>query len=325
MPRAKILDAVQPLNAARAIDEAAELLRRGELVAFPTETVYGLGADAFNPAAIGNVFSAKGRPADNPLIVHLATAGEIERCGIVDRRVERLAVELMPGPLTLVIESKASVPEIARAGMRTVAVRIPDHPVALALLARSGPLVAPSANLSGRPSPTTACHVLDDLGGRIPAILDGGPCRIGIESTVLDLSGEQAAILRPGMIEPERIEEVIGERVSKRTAAGDAPKAPGMKYRHYAPAAPIRLVIGEALPEGLGIDDRVMIVTTRRHIDRFPYPLVRLLNEELLYATLREADELGVRGIVVFAAPGDLSAGLLDRISKAAERVEGSE
>lgn len=326
----ELLDAAGP-DAAAAIERAAALLREGGLVAFPTETVYGLGADATNPQAIEGVFAAKGRPADNPLIVHVRDLEGMERCAVTDERVRALALAFMPGPLTLVLPARDTVPPIARAGLPTVALRVPDHPVALALLERTGPLVAPSANLSGRPSPTTARHVLDDLQGRIAAVLDGGPCRVGIESTVLDLSGERPAILRPGIIGAAEIAEVIGgeglvpsdeerEEMASATAGPEshaAPRAPGMKYRHYAPGIPVRLVIADEPPQLLL--SGALLLTTESRVDFFPGVRTELLSESTLYEQFRRAEEEGVEEIVVYAAPGELSEGLLNRVRKAAE------
>lgn len=313
-----ILDATSLDSFDRTIEEGADLLRKGELVAFPTETVYGLGADAFNPRAIESVFLAKGRPSDNPLIVHVASRTDLAACAYIDRRAEILAAEFMPGPLTLVLRSRENIPPVTRAGLPTVALRIPGDPVALALIARTGPLVAPSANLSGRPSPTRAEHVYHDLHGRIAAIIDGGPCRLGIESTVVDLSGEDTVMLRPGLITAMEIERILGQRLASIPADGQAPRAPGMKYRHYAPSVPVRLVIAPeppALSDGL----RRLILTTEQHRELFTESDIRLLSEHDLYAAFRDADRLGLDEVLIYATPGELPAGLLDRIQKAGE------
>ncbi len=233
------------------IGEAVAIIQRGGLVAFPTETVYGLGADAFNEEAVQKVFQAKGRPGDNPLIVHISRPSEI---GQVTSRLSPDLVALIdqfwPGPLTLIVKKKKEVPLITTGGLDTVAVRMPDNPIALELIARSGTAIAaPSANLSGRPSPTKAQHVREDLEGRIDGILLGEDCRVGIESTVLDMSGEHPRILRPGVITAEQIETVIGKKVGvdrslKPQNQEEAPKAPGMKYTHYAPQAEMVVVEG---------------------------------------------------------------------------------
>ena len=234
----------------RALAEAGRRLRAGELVAFPTETVYGLGADATNPAAVRRIFAAKGRPADNPLIVHIE---QVERLREVAATIPGPALELAglfwPGPLTLVLPRRDTIcPEVS-AGLPTVAVRCPEHPVARELIAFADrPVAAPSANLSGRPSPTRAEHVLRDLGGRIPLLLDGGPCRVGVESTVLDLTSRPPVLLRPGGVTLEELRSVLG-RVDLDPGVLGEPhsgpvRSPGMKYRHYAPAAPAWLVEG---------------------------------------------------------------------------------
>jgi L-threonylcarbamoyladenylate synthase len=310
----RALDATDPDNRSLAIEEAARLLLAGELVAFPTETVYGLGASALDERAIARVFEVKGRPLDNPLIVHVADIAAIASVALVDERVERLAAAFMPGPLTLVLPARDAVPASARGGLATVAVRIPDHPVALELLRAAGPLVGPSANVSGRPSPTRAAHVIDDLSGRIAAVLDGGPCRVGIESTVLDLSSGDASVLRPGLVEPAAIEAVLGEKVS--IAGGNDRRSPGTRYRHYAPTAAVRLVLA-AQPPAIAPGARI-VLTTRRHLDRFSGVFVRLLTEERLYALLRDADDAGIEEIVIYAELGELAPGLLDRVTRAA-------
>lgn len=328
----ELLNATQ-FNPSNAIERAAALLRDGLLVAFPTETVYGLGADAINVRAIESVFRAKGRPQDNPLIVHVRDMEWIERCSVTDERVRPLVLAFMPGPLTLVLPARDCIPPSARAGLPTVALRIPDHPVALALLEQTGPLVAPSANISGRPSPTTARHVLADLDGRIAAVLDGGACRVGIESTVLDMSGESPVILRPGVISPQDIARVLGLPEAELLGgvpdsegngggpAGEsgsgAPRAPGMKYRHYAPGIPVRLVIADHPPQLLL--SGALLLTTLPHLAAFPGVRVELLSEATLYEQFRRAEEEGVEELVVYAAPGELPDGLLNRVRKAAE------
>lgn len=231
--------------------EAAEIIRRGGLVAFPTETVYGLGADAFNEAACANIYEAKGRPSDNPLIVHIAEYEAILRL-TDDRnpRMKALADAFWPGPLTMIVKrGRNSVPDAVTGGRDTVAVRWPSHPVAQALIrAAGGYIAAPSANRSGRPSPTKASHVLEDLDGRIDMIIDGGDTQVGLESTIVDLSGEEVRILRPGMIGAEEIAGVLAvPQMPSAAAAQEAEEAlaPGMKYTHYAPKGEMTLVSGD--------------------------------------------------------------------------------
>ena len=224
------------------IREAARVLAAGGLVAFPTETVYGLGADARRADAVRAVFRAKARPADNPLIVHVADLGAArELAADWPPMAHALAGRFWPGPLTLVVPSSPAVTAVARAGLPTVGLRCPDHPVARALLRAAGlPVAAPSANRSGRPSPTTADAVLDDLPEVDGVVLDGGPTGIGVESTVVDVTGERPVLLRPGGLGPEAIEAVVGPLAAPEGA--DRPRAPGMKYRHYAPALPVVLL-----------------------------------------------------------------------------------
>lgn len=231
---------------AEGIREGAELLRAGRLVAFPTETVYGLGANALDAEACAEIYRVKGRPQDNPLIVHVADLKMVD--SLVREWPEaarRCAEKFWPGPLTMVLPKSSAIPASVTGGLDTVAVRFPSHPVAAALIRRAGiPVAAPSANLSGKPSPTMAEHVRLDLDGKIPLILDGGPCTVGLESTVLDVSGEVPAILRPGGVTQENLAELLGPVEVARLREGEKPKSPGMKYRHYAPQARMILFRG---------------------------------------------------------------------------------
>lgn len=234
------------------LESAAGILKRGGLCALPTETVYGLAADGLNPAAVEKIFLAKGRPQDNPLILHIDSLETLDKLcelsGETARRVDQV-VRFWPGPLTLVLPRRPLVPDVVTAGMETVAVRFPANPVARELIRRAGvPLAAPSANTSGRPSPTTAGHVAADLGGKIDCIVDGGPCAVGLESTVLSLAG-RPRLLRPGYITLEQLTQVLGDvevdsAVFQKMKEGQRASAPGMKYRHYAPRAPLTLVRG---------------------------------------------------------------------------------
>ena len=234
------------------MQEAGALIASGELVAFPTETVYGLGGDALHPEAAKKIYEAKGRPSDNPLIIHIAEVSDLERVAKeVPLQAKKLAEAFWPGPLTMVVWKKEEVPYATTGGLETVAVRMPNHPVALELIRKSGKLIAaPSANTSGRPSPTEAAHVMEDLNGRIAMVLDGGTVGIGIESTIIDLTESTPMVLRPGYITPQMLSEVMGEEViidPGILAADDTtkPKAPGMKYKHYAPKADMIIVDGE--------------------------------------------------------------------------------
>lgn len=235
------------------LQEAAELIKRGEVVAFPTETVYGLGADALNAQACRKIFEIKGRPADNPLIVHIAAKEEAVRITRYwPKEADICSEKFWPGPLTLVLPKGRCIPDAVTGGLDTVAVRMPAHPAALALIRSSGcPLAAPSANISGKPSPTDGEHVWRDLQGKIPLIIDAGKCNIGLESTVLDLSGETPTILRPGGVTREELERELG-RVEldkallpeSKSVQAVKPKSPGMKYRHYAPEGELVLLMG---------------------------------------------------------------------------------
>lgn len=233
--------------------DAAEIIAQGGLVAFPTETVYGLGADALHPEASMKIYAAKGRPSDNPLIVHIAKFEDLESIAKeVPEQARKLADAFWPGPLTMIVWKNDKVPYETTGGMDTVAIRMPNHPVALELIRQSGCLIAaPSANTSGKPSPTEAAHVKKDLDGKIPMILDGGAVGIGIESTIIDLTEDTPMILRPGYITQQMLEDVLGEevKVDPGIIASDSlkkPKAPGMKYKHYAPKADLTLVDGES-------------------------------------------------------------------------------
>ncbi len=240
----------QDIQNQQKIETAAKILREGGLVAFPTETVYGLGADALNPAASKKIYEAKGRPSDNPLIVHISCMEDLDKIAVrIPAQAKKLAEHFWPGPLTMIFEKRKIVPAETTGGLSTVAVRMPDHPVARDLIqAAGGYIAAPSANTSGKPSPTRAEHVALDMDGRIPMILDGGAVGIGLESTIVDFSEERPMVLRPGYITPDMIREVIGEVWMDpglvEEDSGIHPKAPGMKYKHYAPKAELILVNG---------------------------------------------------------------------------------
>lgn len=339
-----ITDDRQGIEAIREkIRAAGRIIRQGGLVAFPTETVYGLGADALNPLASGKIYEAKGRPSDNPLIVHISNMEDLDR--IVKKAPEqakKLAEKFWPGPLTMIFEKSDIVPLETTGGLQTVAVRMPNHPAALLLIQSGGGFIAaPSANTSGRPSPTRAEHVAEDMRGRIPMILDGGPVGIGIESTIVDFSEEIPMILRPGYITAEMIQEVIGEiRIDPGLAAEDAkihPKAPGMKYRHYAPRAELTLVEGETGAVVAAINDLVRqrlaegrkagIICTEETRDAYPQGILRSLGtrarEETiahnLFGVLREFDDLEVDVIYSESFSQDhLGRAVMNRLMKAA-------
>ncbi len=235
-----------------SLSYASELLKGGQLVAFPTETVYGLGADALNPEAVLSIFAAKGRPADNPLIVHIFDRNQLEPLCEMPDRAQVLMDAFWPGPLTLLFPRKPAVPDQVTAGLPTVAIRMPSHPVAAALLKTCGlPVAAPSANRSGRPSPTAALHVMEDMDGRIPLILDGGTCDVGLESPVVDLCHGKPVILRPGGVTRDMLESALGEEVDvagsvlRPLQPGEKALSPGMRYKHYAPSGTVTLIEGK--------------------------------------------------------------------------------
>ena len=307
---------------AAAVAKAGDRLRGGNLVAFPTETVYGLGADATSDAAVARIFAAKDRPRFNPLIVHFATLSDAEAEVELDGQAHKLAEAFWPGPLTLVLRRRPSsrLSLLVSAGLDTVAIRAPDHAVAQALIRAAGvPIAAPSANRFGHVSPTTAAHVAASLDGRVWLILDGGPCRCGIESTIVDLSGEEASVLRPGAVTAEALTRVLGAPLISTEAAHDprlpAP-APGMLRRHYAPGRPLRLNASAALPGevliGFGSQAPADCVNLSRAGD---------LTEAAagLFASLRALDRPEVAAIAVMPIPDEgLGRAINDRLSRAA-------
>lgn len=303
-----------------AIRRAAEALRDGKLVAFPTETVYGLGGEATNDRAVAAIYAAKGRPSFNPLIVHVPDSESAARLVQFDARAEKIAARFWPGPLTLVLPRRATlgVSLLASAGLPSLAIRVPDHPVALALLGAVGrPLAAPSANPSGRVSPTTAAHVEEGLGDAVAMILDGGPCRVGLESTVLDLTGRDAVLLRPGGIARETLEPLIGPVQLPDTTSDTAPHSPGRLPSHYAPERPLRIDArearaGEAL---LGFG-----ATQGAALNLSPSGDV-VEAAANLFAMLRALDRAPHNGIAVAPIPEHgLGAAINDRLHRAAHR-----
>lgn len=296
--------------------KAAELLARGEIVAFPTETVYGLGASIFSEKGIEKIFRAKGRPGDNPLIAHICDLSSLDLIAKdIPPLFYRLAERFFPGPLTIVLPKKEQVPSIASGGLDTLAVRMPSHPVALELIKLAGvPLVAPSANLSGKPSSTRVSHVLDDFEGEIAAIVLGEASRFGIESTVIRIVSNGVEILRPGSLPQEEIEEFLKQKVSLFTPKGDYEPlpSPGMKYRHYAPAAKVTLAF--SLEEALACRKKMILANGYcLRGDVFP------LNAASFYSYLRLADSQGYQEIVIVCDPKTVqNKGLMNRIERSA-------
>lgn len=303
------------------IKEAARMLRAGEVVAFPTETVYGLGADAGNPDAVRKIFEIKGRPADNPLIIHL---GDISQAGdfasVIPEPAEKLMKKCWPGPLTMVFAKKPHVPDAVTSGLPTVALRIPDHEMALELIRQSGPLAAPSANRSGKPSPTKAEHVLRDFGRGFP-VLDGGESNVGLESTVLDVSDMPFTILRPGKYTPDQLSAISGADIIMQASRPGTPKSPGVKYTHYKPRAVVQWLDSSA--DGAG--ENTLLITHAASVKGFPHHVHFNKNYELmarqLYDLFRTADYKQIPSITIEPLPENnfhpLIEALRNRIEKA--------
>ncbi len=305
------------------IAQAALLLKEGNVVAFPTETVYGLGASIFQPDAIARIFQVKGRPQDNPLIAHVSSYEQIQRIAHEIPPIFNLLAEaLFPGPLTVVLKRRQDVPSIVSAGLDTIALRMPSHPIARQLIEALGePIVAPSANISGIPSATRCSHVIDDFDGKIAAVIDGGSTQFGIESTVISLVGPIPVLLRPGAISVERIEQVI-QRPVRLACASDlsAPSSPGMKYRHYAPKTPIALFKDSvAMLNALESTQPKMVLSRQPLPFAIPPACHRFaLNASDFYSLLRQADANGYAEILIFCDEQTLAdPALMNRILKA--------
>ncbi len=326
------------------VDSAAELLSAGELLAFPTETVYGLGADALNPRTVNNIFVAKGRPADNPLIIHIADQADLKM--LTDQEISPLIKKVIdqfwPGPLTIVLKKSSLVPEVTTGSLDTVAIRMPNHPIALRLIKEAGvPVAAPSANLSGKPSPTLADHVIEDLAGRIDGILDGGQTGIGLESTVMDLSKEVPTLLRPGGVTYEELTEVLG-RVeidpaveSKLDDISKKAISPGMKYKHYAPQAEVLLLEGDSSKIKRKIKEiinknsnkKIGVMITIESIDDYEQAIVKIMGSrddlskvsQNIFKLLREFDADGVDQILIEGLVTEgLGLAIMNRLRKSA-------
>ena len=320
------------------LNEAAEILRRGGLLGIPTETVYGLGADALNPEAAKRIYAAKGRPQNNPLIIHIPRESWLPRyCREIPAAAYALARRFWPGPLTMILPKKDCVPMETTGGLETVGVRCPDHPVTLEIIRRADvPVAAPSGNLSGRPSPTAAQHMVEDMWGKIDGIVDGGPCGVGVESTIIDLTRTPPRLLRPGGLPLEELQEVLGEiEIDKAVLAelreGERPAAPGMAYRHYAPRAPVTVVTGD--PEtsaayiAAHLQERSGIICFHEFLNDFPGHIVHDLGHasdkseqgRLVFDALRTFDDTDVTEIWA-QCPDDTGLGLAvgNRLKKAA-------
>ena len=325
-------------NTKENIEKAAEIIRRGGLLGIPTETVYGLGANALNADACRRIYEAKGRPQDNPLIIHVPDASWLSRyCEKVPESAYRLAEAFWPGPLTMILPKRGIVPYRTTGGLETVGVRCPNHPVTLAVIAAADvPIAAPSGNTSGRPSPTSAADMLEDMDGKIDGIFDGGPCGVGVESTIIDLTCQPPRLLRAGGLPLEELERVLGtvlvdKCITQLMTDGERPRAPGMKYRHYAPKAPVTVVTGDGkksaayiaahAPEGAGV------ICFSEFRAQFPGCVVHELGPEgdkseqarRVFDALREFDATDVTEIFA-QCPDDAGLGLAigNRLKKAA-------
>ena len=310
------------------INRAAKIIKKGGLVVFPTETVYGLGADATDPVAAKSIFSAKGRPSDNPLIVHIAAPHDAEKYTFTNDVYYKLADAFMPGPLTVVLTSKDSIPEATRGGLSTVAVRCPENRIARDLIKASGvPIAAPSANLSGTPSPTTAKHVIDDMMGRVNMIIDGGSSEFGLESTIVKLDDGAVTLLRPGKITVEQLENIVGavtvaDAVTDKLPEGEKPLSPGMKYRHYAPSSTLELVDGETeqIIEYIRRDakKRAAVIVYEEQLESFRLALP----EAICYTFGKKEDEL-TQAHLLFSLLRDIDKENFDKIYAPLPKMSG--
>lgn len=317
---------------------AADIIRKGGLVAIPTETVYGLGANGLDEQAVIKIFEAKGRPQDNPLILHVAEPAEMEKfCHDIPKSAYLLAEKFWPGPLTMVLPARDIVPRRTTAGLDTVAVRCPDNDTTRQIIRLSGvPIAAPSANISGKPSTTTAQHVFHDHNGKIDAIVDGGPCRVGVESTIVDLTEERPRLLRPGGITPEQLMEVLGDLVIDKAVTAQIDKdavvkAPGMKYRHYAPQEPVVIVAGSREKAAQYIKrhfvpgDRVLCFQEELPLYQDCNPLAYGKESQVetlsagLFAALRELDDASIHQVYARCpVGGGVAYAVQNRLKKAA-------
>lgn len=323
-----------------ALNRAAELVRAGQVVGFPTETVYGLGANALDSDAVLKIFAAKGRPADNPLIVHITDISQIKPLISVEmsRMARRLAEKFWPGPLTMIFPRSPLIPDGVTAGLDTVGIRMPSHPDARRFIEACGcPIAAPSANRSGKPSPTSAKRVMEDMDGRIPMILDGGECQVGLESTVLDMTGDVPRILRPGGVTEEDVARVAGrclvdETVRRPLREDEKPRSPGAKYRHYAPRGALTIFEGE--PDNVaraicqcydGCGRPALILALRDHVHLYGDRRVLAMGSgademaHLVFERLRDADDMGAEYIFSEAvADSGMGLAVMNRLGRAA-------
>ena len=329
---------VKPACAPDCAQLAADIIKAGGLVALPTETVYGLGANGLDPEAVAKIFQVKGRPQDNPLILHIAEPQQLEAlCHHIPQSAWRLAEKFWPGPLTMVLPARDIIPKCTTAGLSTVAVRCPDCEITRQIIQLSGvPVAAPSANISGKPSTTTARHVLDDHNGKIPLIVDGGPCRVGVESTIVDLTEDRPRLLRPGGVTPEQLLEVLGDLVVDKAVTAQIDKdavvkAPGMKYRHYAPQCQVIIVAGSRekaagyIRAHYAPGDRVLCFAEELSLYKGCAPLSYGAEADVstlsagLFAALRELDDPAVQKVYARCpVGGGVAYAVQNRLKKAA-------
>lgn len=336
------VDFENPQNNLEVINKAADILKIGGLVAFPTETVYGLGANALDPVAVKKIYEAKGRPSDNPLIVHISALDELPPLvATIPDNAKRLMSAYWPGPLTIIFKKSDIIPLETSGGLDSVAIRFPENKVAQLIIKQAGiPIAAPSANSSGKPSPTRASHVQYDLEGKIDMIIDGGHCEFGLESTIVDLTGDKPCLLRPGSITLHMLEEVLGEvlvdkAVLTKLTGNEQPKAPGMKYTHYSPTANVTIVRGEIDKMVAGINSLIQqsnsqktgVIATEQTKDKYTNAEVLVIGDRLhpetiasnLFKMLRKCDYLGITQVYVEAFEEDeLGLAIMNRLKKAA-------
>ncbi len=330
----EILDPKAP----ETLAQCADIIRRGDLLGIPTETVYGLGANGLDPDAVLKIFEAKGRPQDNPLILHVSGPEQAETfCRDIPRAAYTLMERFWPGPLTLVLKARDIVPRRTTANLDTVAIRCPDHPVTRGIIRAAGvPLAAPSANISGKPSPTTAAHVYHDMAGKIPAIVDGGSCTVGLESTIVDLTGPTPRLLRPGGITPEQLQEILGDILIDKAVVGEVSaeevvRAPGMKYTHYTPAGEVIIVTGT--PENAAryilrhLTEQDRVLCFREELFLYPADAALSYGSEAqpetlargLFGALRELDRASIKTIYARCpSGGGVTYAVANRLKKAA-------
>ena len=320
----------------KTLTRAGEILRRGGLVVFPTETVYGLGADALDADAAKKIYAAKGRPSDNPLIVHIADPADADKYAVVGEAYKRLAKAFMPGPLTVILPKRDCIPMTVTGGLDSVGLRCPENPIARRMIAAAGvPIAAPSANISGKPSPTSAEHVRFDMDGKVDMILDGGECTVGLESTIVKVEGDKLTLLRPGAITLDMLRALfdsveVSAAVTEQLSENVRPLSPGMKYRHYAPTAPLYLLCGsdeKRLAYCTAADSDTLLLVFDEEAELFPTHKVIAIgskNDERtqakrLFAALREADSTGCKKILApLPKQSGLSLALYNRMIRAA-------